>query len=274
MVASRAVARLGLLRATCLTHLVSVGLMGVLGQLPKNVLRLSLEQFHPTPGVWLAGLFGFIGYVAVYLAYERGKLTIVGPLCAAHPALTVVLFMVAGQQGEQLPKNTAAGLTLLAVMALSVPPKEGRPGNQTVGIVAGGLTLLSFGVMNYFLVTSGKDHWVTTLFTIKIVVVGLSGLAWLLQPKTFNSLNNEPETTPWLAVRQVMLAGVLDTFGCLCYGYGLIYRDTLMVSVAYSASTVIWSVLVGALVYKDTLVGWQWATIAFITAGLILVGQL
>src|SRR5204862_4489397 len=52
------------------------------------------------PWAWgiLAGIIATFGLLALYRAFEIGKLSLVGPVSASYPALTVILSLISGER--------------------------------------------------------------------------------------------------------------------------------------------------------------------------------
>src|SRR5258708_5414996 len=73
----------------------------------------------------LAGAINTFAMLALYRAFEIGKLSLVGPVSASYPALTVVLSLLSG---EHLSLSRAAGIVAALAGVLLGASREKSPG--------------------------------------------------------------------------------------------------------------------------------------------------
>src|SRR5260221_8456191 len=78
------------------------------------------------PWAWgiLAGAINTFAMLALYRAFEIGKLSLVGPVSASYPALTVVLSLLSG---EHLSLPRVAGIVVALAGVLFVAPGANFP---------------------------------------------------------------------------------------------------------------------------------------------------
>src|SRR5215472_14094849 len=118
-IARLATHRIGALR--CLLYMQLVGFLLLSLALPwLGGLGHLADGSGWQPWAWgaLAGFFNAFSSLALYRAFEIGKMAVVAPLSASYPALTL-LFSWLG--GEHLPNVRTAGIffTLLGVMVVA-----------------------------------------------------------------------------------------------------------------------------------------------------------
>lgn len=78
--------------------------------------RLSTNRSGAACGI-LCGLFSGLGMLAFYAAMQRGKASIIGPVTALFPLLTILLALVFLK--ERVNRVQAAGI-VLAICAIAV----------------------------------------------------------------------------------------------------------------------------------------------------------
>jgi uncharacterized membrane protein len=76
------------------------------------------------PWAWgvLAGVVNIVSTLALYRSFEIGKMSVVAPISASYPAVTVLLSWISG---ERLTALRVAGIALILVGAVTVARGEG-----------------------------------------------------------------------------------------------------------------------------------------------------
>jgi len=233
------------------------------------------------------GLAAFLGassglsMLAFYGGLERGTLSIVAPIASSYPALTVLL---AYGSGERLTPTRVAGvaLTLAGVVLASMPETSGGAAGDAVetgadaaqstttrglapGVLLAMACALGFGVTYWVLGFHAIGAWgaLGTVWTQR-----LSTVVWLgatvaplrrsLTPPTGNGW--------WL----VIAVGVLDAFGFLLSNRGFEREQVGVVTVLGSLFSAV-TLLLAFVILRERLSRRQWAGVALIFAGIVLI---
>lgn len=230
------------------------------------------------PWAWgmLAGCLNTLSTLALYRSFEIGKMSIVAPLSASYPVLTVLLSALTG---EHLTVLRLIGLALAIAGAVvvargektheDVNPAPGSPAAPKAGLGVG-FALLSatgFGVMFWLLgirvvpaLGSAPSVWVIrmTSFTLTLIVILLARQSFKPAPL---------RTTSW-----ILGIGVLDTSAYIFNNYGMQHEQVSVVSVLSSLYGAV-TVALAAIILREPVSRMQWAGIAAIFAGIILISR-
>jgi drug/metabolite transporter (DMT)-like permease len=230
------------------------------------------------PWAWgiLAGCLNTLSTLALYRSFEIGKMSIVAPLSASYPVLTVLL---SAFTGERLTAVRLLGLALAIAGAVVVARGEknnqqASPAAATVATARKGLgvgfALLSaagFGVMFWLLgirvvpiLGGAPSVWVIrmTSFTLTVLVIVLTRQS--LRPAGLR-------TTSW-----ILGIGVLDTSAYVFNNYGMQHEQVSVVSVLASLYGAV-TVALAALILREPVSRMQWVGIAAIFAGIVLISR-
>src|SRR5215472_12961387 len=199
------------------------------------------------PWAWgiLAGVLNTSATLALYRSFEIGKMSVVAPVSASYPALTMLL---AALTGERLTVPRFAGIALIVVGVILVARGEKipdnadqleekvHPGKRKLGVGWALLSALGFGVMFWLLgirvvplLGSAPSVWIIRLTSVLatagvILALGKSGAAPLRRD------------VPW-----ILGVGLLDTSAYVFNNFGMTREQTSVVSVLaslYGAVTV------------------------------------
>jgi drug/metabolite transporter (DMT)-like permease len=230
------------------------------------------------PWAWgvLAGGMNACSTLALYRSFEIGKLSVVAPISASYPALTMALAMLTG---EKLTGARAAGIALAVVGVVLVAAGEAAvekpreedgarvPQGKSRGIVLALLAALGFGFL----------FWV---LGIRVVPrTGPYATVWMIR------LTSMTATAMILAARrqkiplpkgrlgwQVLGMGVLDTGAFLANNRGFQLEQVSVVTVLSSLYGAV-TVGLAAVVLRERLRAQQWAGIAAVFAGIYLISR-
>ena len=235
------------------------------------------------------GLAAFLGassgfsMLAFYAALEHGTLAIVAPIASSYPALTVLL---AYASGERLTPMRIAGvvLTLGGVVLASMPETpagvaedppvavaEAAPvaatGALAPGVLYAMICALGFGVTYWALGFYAIGDWgaLGTVWTQRLTTVAWLGatvapLRRSLAPPSGNGW--------WL----VIVVGVLDAFGFLLSNRGFESEQVGVITVLGSLFSAV-TLLLAFVILKERLSRRQWAGVALIFAGIVLINS-
>jgi drug/metabolite transporter (DMT)-like permease len=239
------------------------------------------------PGAWgiLAGAINTCAMLALYRAFELGKLSVVAPISASYPALTVVLSTLSGERfspyralgilaaltgvilvaaGEkfQPPSSTSAVAPHSANPVASQSPSPVRFSNGILWAVA---AALGFGILFWLLGTRiiPRTGALATLWVIRVTGTFIT-LAILLVQKTPLRLKNKRTSA------QLYSMGFFDTSAFALSNLGMRIEQVAIVSVLgslYGAITVVLS----ALFLRERIAVLQWIGIVSIFCGIILM---
>lgn len=219
------------------------------------------------------GLVVFLGVVNVfaslflYRSFEFGVLSVVSPLVSGYPAVTAALAIVF--LGDRPPASAMLGIVaaLSGVVLISrsgahpagPPPKDPRR-----GLVSAALSFCGYGVF-YFAMKYAVDDIgpVSAAAWVRVVGVGLMLLASLGGVVDVRGLRR----TEWVPLAFI---GLMDVVGFIAYDVGI---QTGSVAIIGTLSGLFSAVTVGlaALLLKERLTRWQYAGMAAIFVGVVLM---
>lgn len=230
------------------------------------------------PWVWgiLAGALNTISTLALYRSFEIGKLSIVAPISASYPVLTMVL---SAFTGERMTAARLAGLLLAIAGVILVARGEqvaddGNPiGDPTrtekkrLGVEWALVSAVGFGVMFWLLglrvvplLGSAPSVWIIRLTSV--LATGMVMLAFR------QSMAVPPRRdVPW-----ILGVGLLDTCAYVFNNYGMLREQTSVVSVLASLYGAV-TVGLAAMFLRERVARLQWVGIAAIFAGIVMISR-
>jgi drug/metabolite transporter (DMT)-like permease len=241
------------------------------------------------PWAWgaLAGVLNGISTLSLYRSFEVGKLSVVAPLSASYPALTVAIAVFTG---EHLTAMRAAGIALILVGVIVVVRGEVEPDNDepasvepnsvtapspagpkkraASGIGAAMISAAGFGVLFWLLGNRvvPRVGFASTVWMIRLTSSALTAIVIvaLKQPIT---LRRNDSVSLWL-----LGMGVLDTGAFVLNNLGMQLEQVSIVSVLASLYGAV-TVLLSTVVLREKMSRWQWLGIAAIFAGIALISR-
>jgi drug/metabolite transporter (DMT)-like permease len=230
------------------------------------------------PWAWgiLAGVLNTFSTLALYRSFEIGKLSIVAPISACYPVLTMLL---SGLTGERLTPARLCGLVItiggVVVVARGEQApedanpidKQAQPAKKRLGLGWAIFAAVGFGVMFWLLglrvvplLGSSPSVWVIRLTsvasTLLVVLVGRQSMALPLR-----------RDTPW-----ILGVGVLDTSAYVFNNYGMLHEQTSVVSVLASLYGAV-TVALAAVLLREKVSPSQWLGIVAIFIGIMLISR-
>jgi drug/metabolite transporter (DMT)-like permease len=226
------------------------------------------------PWAWglLGGAINGISTLALYRAFEIGKMSVVAPLSASYPALTLLLSL---SGGGRLTAARTAGIICVLLGAIAVAAGEKNPAVGTAeGSTSGGagigwaiLSGIGFGFLFWLL----GLHIVPrvgapqTVWMIRMTSSALAGIL-LLAGKT--TIRLPRDNTKWL----VSGMGLLDTGAFLMSNRAMQMEHIAVVSVLGSLYGAV-TVALAAVFLRERISRWQSAGIVAIFAGIFLISR-
>ena len=226
------------------------------------------------PWAWglLAGGINAFSTLALYRAFEIGKMSVVAPLSASYPALTLLLSRLSG---EPLTGVRTAGIfcILLGAIVVARGEKVPDPGDaeamnrRGAGVGWAILAGIGFGFLFWLLGTQivprvGATQTVWMIRLTSSTVAAILILAWK-QP-----MRLPRDNTRWL----VFTMGFLDTFAFIISNRGMLMEHIAVVSVLGSLYGAV-TVALAAIVLRERISRWQFAGIVTIFAGIFLISR-
>ena len=226
------------------------------------------------PWAWglLAGFFNAMSCLALYRAFEIGKMAVVAPLSASYPALTLVLSWITG---DRLSAVRIAGIfcTLIGVVVVAggekTPDENDSAAVQRSGKGIGWAVFASVGFALLF--------W---LLGIRIIPrVGAVQTVWMIRLTSMLLtagvilIAKQPMRLPRGEVRWMVLGmGVFDTGAFVLSNLGMKMEQVAVISVLgslYGAVTVAFA----AIFLREHVSKWQWMGIVTIFVGIFLISR-
>jgi drug/metabolite transporter (DMT)-like permease len=234
------------------------------------------------PWAWgiLAGSINTFAMLALYRAFEIGKLSLVGPVSASYPALTVILSLLSG---ERLSAYRALGIVAAvlgvifvaagekssALVALSDESGDANSNAQKSGGVPG----LGWAVAAAF--SFAILFWLLGLRMIPRT--GALATVWLIRVSgaliTFTVLLAKKIPLPVKNKRtraQLYTMGYLDTAAFALSNLGMRIEQVAVISVLGSLYGAV-TVALAAIFLKERIAPLQWTGIAAIFLGVALM---
>jgi drug/metabolite transporter (DMT)-like permease len=230
------------------------------------------------PWAWgiCAGALNTGATLALYRSFEIGKLSIVAPISASYPALTMLL---AAFTGERLTPLRFAGLLLILLGVLIVSKGEAAPENANpiggnnaarekrpgvgwafLAALGFGLLFCVLGIRAVPLLGSAQAVWV-----IRLTCVVLTTLVMLIL--------RQPKTLPPGNTRSIILGmGLLDTGAYVLNNYGMRLEQVSVITVLSSLYGAV-TIGLAATILGERVTRTQWAGIIAVFAGIVLISR-
>jgi len=230
------------------------------------------DGFGWQPWAWgiLAGAVNTCAMLALYRAFEIGKLSLVGPVSASYPALTVILSLLSG---EHLSAVRIAGIVaaLLGVLWVAGGEKSRVNANpeQTSERIAGlGWAIAaaaSFGVLFWLLGIRiiPRTGAVATVWLIRVTGTILTFAIMLVKKIPLRIKSRQTSA-------QLYTMGFFDTGAFALSNLGMRLEQIAAVSVLGSLYGAV-TVALAATFLKERIAPLQWTGIAAIFLGVVLM---
>jgi drug/metabolite transporter (DMT)-like permease len=226
------------------------------------------------PWAWgiLAGFLNAASGLALYRAFEIGKMAVVAPLSASYPALTLVLSWTTG---DRLSAVRIAGIFCTLVGVVVVAGGEKTPDQNDAAAVqrsGKGIGWAAFASLGFALL-----FW---LLGIQIIPrVGAVQTVWMIRLTSTLLMAaaifmvKQPVGLPRGEVRWMVLSmGAFDTAAFVLSNLGMKMEQVAVVSVLGSLYGAV-TVGLAAIFLRERVSHWQWAGIVTIFAGIFLISR-
>lgn len=230
------------------------------------------------PWMWgiLAGALNTSATLGLYRSFEIGKMSVVAPVSASYPALTMLL---AALTGERLTAVRFAGIALTIAGVILVargeempgdvnpPDEKARPGKRNSGVGWALFSGVGFGVMFWLLgirvvpmLGSAPSVWVIRLTSVVLT----TAVVLILRQRV---------ALPAAGAKSWVLGvGILDTSAYVLNNYGMQHEQVSVVSVLASLYGAV-TVGLAAIFLGERVSRMQWTGIASIFAGIFLISR-
>jgi len=230
------------------------------------------------PWIWglLAGVVNTIASLSLFKAFEIGKLSVVAPLSASAPALTVVLSYFSG---EKLTLIRIAGIITILLGVLMVAGGEKTSSTDDLesqqrsgkGLGWALCSAVTFGILFWILGLHAVPQTgsFATVWLIRFMgaIITLSILLlWRLPIRL--PAGEGIATARW----QMVGMGILDTSAYVLNNRGLQLEQVSVVTVLASLYGAV-TVALAALFLREKVAHLQWCGIASIFSGIFLISR-
>jgi drug/metabolite transporter (DMT)-like permease len=256
--ATRASRRIGTLRALLAVQLAGLPVIGV-------AIAAAAERPATSATTWGAMIgvaaVNFAGMTLLYCAFTVGTLSLVSPIASGFAVVTAALALAAG---ERPPGLALAGAALLAVGVVVVSRARGEEAASLAGVPEAGGVTLCFGFSFWALGRLTPD--LGSLWPVLAIRAVQGFLALVI-------LRARPEPAPApvrSALPFVLAAGLLDTTALIAFNLGVEGSFTTTTTALTSLYSVV-TVLMAWAILRERLAHSQWAGVAVVLCGVLLV---
>jgi drug/metabolite transporter (DMT)-like permease len=243
--------------------------------------RMALWGFRPWAYALFAGLINAISAIALYHSFEVGVLSVVAPISAAWPALTVTLALISG---ERLNIYRGAGLCLtflgmiLAAVSFSTDKNPADKNSSDADDLHRAHLARSVGWAAFSAAGFGVMFWWLGFHVIPLVggaasvwLVRLTSLCTLaLASKPARKSIRLPRGSIWWVL---LVMGVLDTTAYVANNTGMDLGHVSHVAVVSVLSSLYGAVttLLAWIFLRERLERSQWFGVFLLFIGIVLV---
>ncbi|KLK99429.1 hypothetical protein XJ18_10685 [Bacillus pumilus] len=214
-------------------------------------------------GIAGISVINFIGTLLLYRAFEKGTLSIVSPIGSGFAVVTAILAFVGG---ERLPFNSIIGVILLIIGVFTVTRSSNKAGQQVTlsGIPEAIIASICIGFY-FWAIGYITPHLGVILPVLITRIIQFFCAFVLLRIKRIQL----PRIS--LSIGMVLVvAALLDTGALLSFNMGQAVDYTTSTTALTSLYSVV-TILMAGLILKEKLIKSQWAGIAIILLGVMIV---
>jgi drug/metabolite transporter (DMT)-like permease len=244
------------------------------------------------PWLWgvLAGAINTFAMLALYRAFEIGKLALVGPVSASYPALTVVLALLSGERLSAL-RNLGILAAIAGVLLVAVGETQSSAESSASSRASGEVNRACAAPQNasttfacapagllWAIVASLSFGFLFWVLGIRIIPrTGAIATVWLIR------ISGAIITLPMIVAARLPLRikkrqtagqvygmGFLDTAAFALSNLGMRFEQVAIISVLGSLYGAV-TVALAALFLRERIAARQWLGIASIFIGVIFI---
>ena len=236
------------------------------------ILLARAQPLQGSPGLWgilvVTAICHVLGLAFVYRAFEIGNLAIVSPISSAFAVVTAALSLLSGERPPALVLAGSALLILGVAMATRAQASAGPSIPPLRGVPEALLSAVAFGVMFwlFYFYVQPKLGYTVPLVALKGAAVLGSALIFLRRPVEGGGAIGSIGSLAVLAAG----AAVADTAAWLTYIEGTHSSYATVVTALASLFSAV-TVLLAWRFFRERLAAHQWAGIAIILVGILIV---
>jgi drug/metabolite transporter (DMT)-like permease len=239
--------------------------------------------------IWLitiiTGVFHVVALVLAYRAFEIGTVSLVSPIISGFAVVTALLAMASGEHPPALALAGALCLVAGVILATRTPSDPGASNAEKKATLTGVPeaigSALTFGAMFwlFYFYVQPKLGYVMPLIVLKVMASGsslVSVMAARSKPATSLEVLPPVEAEAAGASSLPTIAGLAlgtafaDTIAWLVYIWGSATEFATVVTALASLFSVV-TILLAWLFLRERLAKHQWAGVAIILIGILLV---
>lgn len=256
---SRVSRAIGLRQTLLWAQLLGLGAIGL--------VLLARRDLPPAdPQLWLLALvvniFNVAGTVLLYRALTIGTLAIVSPIAASFAVVTALLAVAGGERPAPLALAGVALVVAGVIVVSSAGSNDGATSLAGIGAALG--AALCYGIFFWLLapVTAGLGiAWPILVGRALAVLTAVAMLALAREA---------PRLPPRPAWGTLAVAVSFDTVAFLSYNLGIASAYVSVVAALASIFSAV-TVLLAWIILRERLASLQWAGVAAVIAGVLLV---
>lgn len=266
--------RLGSLLTLAIAQLTSIAVLVVVAFVIEGGIPDLSAALPPAIAM---GALAVVGYVAFFASLRIGPLSVVSPTVAAYGGLTVLLAVVLLGEVIRPVQWAGAGLATVGIVLAGVHFDGSIRGARLVspGVLLAVVALVGFAFL--IVGSAGPIRDVGWLPFTLVERTTNAALVWVLfgvmrvaRPWGSDTLLDHPEPASRAGLVLAIAAGLVDVTGLVAFNVGLEVSLAWLVGLASSFAPAV-AVLVAVLFLGERPRPIQWAGLAAIGAGLILV---
>jgi len=230
------------------------------------------------PWAWgiLAGVLNTSSTLALYRSFEIGRLSIVAPISACYPVLTMLL---SAFTGERLTPLRLCGLVLTIAGVIVVARGEQAPENANPIDEHGQLGKRRLGVGWAIFAAAGFGVMFWLLGLRVVPLLGSAPSVWIIRLTSALTtalvmlFAGQSRALPLRRDMPLLLGvGMLDTCAYVFNNYGMAHEQTSVVSVLASLYGAV-TVALAALLLREKVSAPQWLGIFAIFIGIMMISR-
>ncbi len=232
---------------------------------------LELARLDAT--VLMLGTINTLGIVALYRAFEVGKLSLVSPIAGSMGAFTLVFAWIAGESPALIVLPGLAAV-LLGIGMAGIAPREHGGESKKVGRALGvGWALLSavgFGWV-FFRLGSLADAIGPAWAILGLRLVAIPWLLVVARAMRIR-LRNAPDPAAPRPSRGLLVAvAILDSGGLIALSLGSSEHGSVAIAAVLASAFPVVTILLAFVRLRERLAWWQWIGVTAILMGVLWI---
>ncbi len=248
----------------------AIGILPLVGLFLSNP---TLPDSKPNDPLFiiLLGIFSGLSYLPLYVAFGKGKVSLISPIFASYSAVVALISWLVFHESLTLTQELAIGIVFVGILLASTNPKElisilrSKSKHKIDGLPEVLAALFSYSLwlvaLDNFL--SGRD-WVPFLLGIRI----FSSLALFLYVRLTQGSLRIKNKKIW---KYLIVIGVFDVAAFSSVSYGFSETTYTAIVTVLSATFSIPTILLARTFLKEKATALQTAATIIILLGIALV---